>query len=282
MSFRWWGSSVLEHQQLLNITLYAFMLQDELDNRDSSANEESSSSSSVTTSSGISWDSSLEDESCGSSKWALQDELETVIEAIAEVYNGIEESTIEWQGKGVIVEDLSEDDAIFHFRFRKKHLQDMMDKLWPHLQPYFNAKGKKSGIIFDDGRYCFPDETLFLMVLFCFLRPTKSKRKWRATLEYGNPRFLRGFIQWSMHCKTWPWNTLIIHPFFMVKCRTTLSTFMPIVAFSRQHGASLMEPEKDLLPVAVSKTQMAPRDSVSVSLHARWDVYLYVWPNNRQ
>ena len=183
MSFRRW-SSVLEHQQLLNMMLYASMLQDELDNRDSSANEESSSSSSVTTSSGISWDSSSKkDESRDINEQELEDELETVIEAIAEVCNdieeGIEDSTIEWRGKRVIVEDLSEDDAIFHlFRFRKKHLQqDMVDKLWPRMQPYLNTKSKKTGIIFGDGRYCYPYETLFLMVLFRFSGPHRIQKE---------------------------------------------------------------------------------------------------------
>jgi hypothetical protein len=80
-------------------------------------------------------------------------------------------------GKRVIVVDLSEDDAIFHFRFRKKHLQEMFDKLWPRLQQYLAVGSKKTGVIFDDGRYCCPYETLFLMVLFRFARPRRLRKE---------------------------------------------------------------------------------------------------------
>jgi uncharacterized protein YkuJ len=71
-----------------------------------------------------------------------------VLEAVAEVYNdiegGMEDDTIEWQGKRVIVVDLSEDNAIFHFQFSKKHLQEMFDKLWPRLQQYLAVGSKKT------------------------------------------------------------------------------------------------------------------------------------------
>jgi quinol monooxygenase YgiN len=155
------------------MTLYASMLTEEMQDMDSSSSssEESSSGSSD---SGTSSSSSSAGE-------ALQEEFEMVLEAVAEVYNdlegGMEDATIEWQGKRVIVVDVSEDDAVFHFRFRKKHLQEMADKLWQRLHEYFDVGSKKAGIIFDDGRYSCPYETLFLMVLFRFARPRRIRKE---------------------------------------------------------------------------------------------------------
>ena len=97
MSFRQWGS-VLEHQQLLEMTLYASLPTEEMDQyRDSSSSEESSSGSS---NGGTSSSSSSSESSSGT----LQEEFEMVLEAVAKVYNdiegGMEDDTIEWQGRG--------------------------------------------------------------------------------------------------------------------------------------------------------------------------------------
>jgi hypothetical protein len=54
----------------------------------------------------------------------------------------IEDKTIRWRSKrdgGVMIEDLTDDDAISHFRFRKPHLQEVADKLWPRLCEYLTG-----------------------------------------------------------------------------------------------------------------------------------------------
>jgi hypothetical protein len=112
---------------------------------------------------------------------AIAQEIEIVLEDVVDLYNdiegGMEDATIQWKGKRMIVEDLSEDDAIFHFRFRKKHLQEIAGKLWPRLKNSFVEASDKQGIVFDKGRYCCPYETLLLMVLFRFSRPRRIRKE---------------------------------------------------------------------------------------------------------
>ena len=67
-------------------------------------------------------------------------------------------------------------------------------------------------------------------------------RKWRATLAYDDPRFLRGYSPWSTHCTDWPCDTLTIQLFFMAEWHTMPSEFITSAALQRQRGASLMEP----------------------------------------
>ena len=61
----------------------------------------------------------------------------------------MEDHTIEW-GKRVIIADLSEDDALTYFRFRKKDLQDLANKLWPRLM---QSLGKDPGHVVVKNRY---------------------------------------------------------------------------------------------------------------------------------
>jgi hypothetical protein len=60
---------------------------------------------------------------------------------------------IVWRTKNglLTIEELSEDDALTFYRFRKEHLQIVADKLWPRLAPYL--LGEKGRIKFGFGRY---------------------------------------------------------------------------------------------------------------------------------
>jgi DDE superfamily endonuclease len=162
MSFRRW-SSVLEHHQLVELSAYAAMLLEEMSDSSSSSASSSSSSSS----------------SSSANSSTLSEELATVLHAVNEIHHdiegGMEDETIQWRGKRLIVEDLSDDDAISHFRFRKKHLQEVANKLWPRLQQYL--VGSKAGVIFEGGKYSCPYETLLLMVLFRFSRPRRIRKE---------------------------------------------------------------------------------------------------------
>jgi hypothetical protein len=111
-----------------------------------------------------------------------------------DIEGGMEDDTIEWQGKRVIVVDLSEDNAIFHFQFSKKHLQEMFNKLWPRLQQYLAVGSKKTGVIFDDGRYCCPYETLFLMVLFRFAQPRRLRKEIKGYFGLRRSKISAGII----------------------------------------------------------------------------------------
>lgn len=87
----------------------------------------------------------------------------------------IEHPTINWRWKdGLTVQQLSADDALTHFRFRKVHLQEVSDKLWPRLSAYL--VGTKEKIVFGDGHYSAPYETLLLLVLFRLARPRRIRR----------------------------------------------------------------------------------------------------------
>ena len=92
----------------------------------------------------------------------------------------MEDATIQWKGKRMIVKDLSDNDAIFYFRFRKKHLQEILGTIWPRMKDYFGETRDRGGIVFDKGRYCCPYEALLLMVLFRFSRPWRVRKEMEA------------------------------------------------------------------------------------------------------
>ena len=85
----------------------------------------------------------------------------------------MEDDTIEW-GKRVVIEDLSEDDAVFHFRFRKADLKDVADRLWPRLTEYLGDNHEHVTVI---NRYSMPYETLLLLVLYRFSRPRRLRKE---------------------------------------------------------------------------------------------------------
>jgi hypothetical protein len=90
---------------------------------------ESSSSSSDSSSPSFESDSSSDNEQMlvDSIKEALQ--VATTI--LDDLEMEIEDETIRWRSKhdgGVMIQDLTDDDAISHFRFQKSHLQEVADK----------------------------------------------------------------------------------------------------------------------------------------------------------
>ena len=91
--------------------------------------------------------------------------IEEVIQVTVQMYEcmetGIEDTTIQW-GKRILIEDLSEDDAVTHFCFRKIHLQEVANQLWPRLQSYLS--GHKGAVKVENGKYTLPYETLLLLV----------------------------------------------------------------------------------------------------------------------
>jgi len=78
---------------------------------------------------------------------------------------------VEW-GQRKQIDDLSHQQCILYFRFRKHHLQDMADLLWPKLAPYLD--GTKDSVSVGN-RYSVPYETGLLLVLFRFHRPTRIR-----------------------------------------------------------------------------------------------------------
>ena len=68
--------------------------------------------------------------------------LEKMIKATTvkyvETFEVMEDTTIHW-GKQMLIENLSEEYSLTHFRFKKRHLQELADKLWPRLSVYLDG-----------------------------------------------------------------------------------------------------------------------------------------------
>jgi hypothetical protein len=88
-----------------------------------------------------------------------------------------------WQWRdGLKIHELSPDDALSFFRFRKVHLQDVSDKLWPCLSVYFD--GTKERISCGKEKYAAPYETLLLLVLYRLARPHRVRREMEAFFRF--------------------------------------------------------------------------------------------------
>jgi hypothetical protein len=150
------------------------MLMDEILDDSSSSSSSSSSNSSDSSMNTSSDSSSDEDEEM------LLDEFHVALfnsNMIArQLDQTIAHEGINWRTNhtGLSIQDLSVDDALSSFRFRKEHLQEVSEKLWPRLSIYLN--GVKGKIVFGDGRYSAPYETLFLLVLYRLARPKRIRR----------------------------------------------------------------------------------------------------------
>jgi hypothetical protein len=78
--------------------------------------------------------------------------LQHATRIIAGIDGGTEDSTIKWrQYGGLLIQDVSEDDAITHFWFRTRHLQEVADKLWPRVREHLH--GVKTAVTYDSGSF---------------------------------------------------------------------------------------------------------------------------------
>jgi hypothetical protein len=178
MSYCRW-SSVLERQQGINLALCASALLDEFisessGNEDSSLSEgnSSNSSSSDSTLSSVSGSSGTRSEMSEVNSVDSASIIDNLLGVVAQVHDqteiGMEDNTIQW-GNRLHIQDLSEDDALTHFCFRKVHLQEVADKLWPRLQCFLT--GHRGSIKVNNGTYFLPYENLLLLVLYSLSRP---------------------------------------------------------------------------------------------------------------
>jgi hypothetical protein len=98
---------------------------------------------------------------------------------------------IVWRTKnGLTIEELSEDDALTFFRFRKEHLQIVADKLWPRLARYL--LGGKGRIKFGFGRYSCGYETLLLLMMYRLSRPCRIYREMEAFFGFQRSKICAG------------------------------------------------------------------------------------------
>jgi hypothetical protein len=84
---------------------------------------------------------------------------------VADIDGYTEDCTIRWHKHGVLwIHDASKNDTTAHFWFRKHHLQEMPNKIWPCTQEYL--AGDRMAVKYDSGNYSEPYESHLLMVLF--------------------------------------------------------------------------------------------------------------------
>ena len=103
--------------------------------------------------------------------------IEEVIQVSVQMYEymetGMENNSIPCR-KNIFIEDLNEDDAVTHFCFRKVHLQEVANQIWPRLQFYLSVH--KDAVKVENGKYSLPYETLLLLVLHRLSRPRRLEK----------------------------------------------------------------------------------------------------------
>ena len=185
MSFRRWGS-VLERRHCLAWASIAsalmderdfLLLQDQYDSSSDGSDYESNGSRSSSSSSEISM-MDLDDN--------IDEAMQRAIRIFWDLDGGMEDSTIRWRRRheGLLICDISDDDAIAHFRFRKTHLQELADMLWPRLRQFLPGAESPNLVVFDNGNYSAPYETMLLVVLFRFSRPRRIRKEMEAYFGY--------------------------------------------------------------------------------------------------
>jgi hypothetical protein len=158
MSLRHWGS-LLERRHCIAWISFASAL---LDERDVLLLEQQDNSSTE--------DSSNDDSNCSTSTDASSDGFSAIDDALqwaaaifSDLEGSLEDLTIKQRQNhdGLLIKDVSDDDAIAHFRFRKAHLQELADSLWPRLHGFLGSAvqcSRRCLIIFENQlhvRHCF-------------------------------------------------------------------------------------------------------------------------------
>ena len=149
----------------------------------------------------VSSSSSLSSISSGSLGSDLEDNEMLVHEVFASLANQSNIATrltqtiahpdIVWRTKnGLTIAELSEDDALSFFRFRREHLQIVADKLWPRLAPHL--LGEKGRIKFGFGRYSCGYETLLLLMMYRLSRPCRIYREMEAFFGFQRSKICAG------------------------------------------------------------------------------------------
>jgi hypothetical protein len=201
----------LERERCLVWQQHAISLLDEIDDQSTSSSSSSSSSDSS--------DSDSEDEELILDAFFLASHNANTI--ACELTRTIEHPNIIWRRKGgLTIDELSLDDALTHFRFRKVHLQEVSDKLWPRLLCYLD--GEKNKILFGEGHFSAPYETLLLLVLYRLARPTRLRRDMEGFFGYRRTKISAGIkamvgAMYKLQC-----STLTIPQFFTTLCRDML------------------------------------------------------------
>ena len=99
----------------------------------------------------------------------------------------LEDTSIPFGAPDLEVEDISESDAIYYFRFRKQDLKGTTEALWPRLRLFLPEDSSKTRVICNN-RYTCHYETGILMLLFRLSRPVRLRPEMERYFRSRNSR----------------------------------------------------------------------------------------------
>ena len=91
------------------------------------------------------------------------------VEARNKIHQPFETAGVEW-GKSRMCADIPESEGVLHFRFRKEHLTELVDKLWVRMEPFLIGTREK---VICTRRYTIPYETGMLLLIFRLAHMTR-------------------------------------------------------------------------------------------------------------
>ncbi len=112
--------------------------------------------------------------------------MQMVVSLFWDLEGGLEHSLIRWSQRheGLLICEISEDNAIVHFCLRKPHLQELSDMLWPRLHQFLPGARSPNLLVFENENYSTPYKTMLLMNPFRFSRPHRIRKDMEAYFGY--------------------------------------------------------------------------------------------------
>jgi hypothetical protein len=86
------------------------------------------------------------------------------------IYTRFEDPNIDWDSRPPLISDVSDCDCINDLRFRKIHLQEVSEKLWPLMQPHLDGDYDRIHL---QNRYTLPFQTCFMILLYRLATPRR-------------------------------------------------------------------------------------------------------------
>ena len=113
---------------------------------------------------------------------------------------GMDDNSMQ-RGKKILIDDLSEDDAVTHFWFRKVHLQEVANQ--------FYLSGHQGAVKIENCKDSLPYETLLLLVLHRISRPRCLQKDMGSFFGICIAR-MSSAINFMIHdsCHACTWNAL--------------------------------------------------------------------------
>ena len=158
----------------------------DLDSTDFSVSSSSETTSSSEADSRLLFDSECSMESLMTR--AVSSSMNNWIQAYTAINIPLEVQGIDW-GRRLLCVDISEPEALRHFRFRKGDLIELLDQLWPRMEPYLTGTCDK---VIVQQRYTAPFETGMLLLMYRMAHTTRIHPEMES--YFGMRRSHIGFV----------------------------------------------------------------------------------------